>query len=70
MTAKEMAENNVVHTDICKVYEFYEYEFKAFCDQLCKEQREIVLKACNFDSDYTYYFANDGEILNAKMPEL
>jgi hypothetical protein len=75
MNAKEMAEYNKetfykLTGGFKYQYRFTPKEFKQFCDQLCKEQRENVLKACNFDSDYTYYFANDGEILNAKMPEL
>lgn len=50
MTAKEQAQCAAIYMSdspedepILWRYQFKEYEFKEFCEELCKEQREIIL---------------------------
>ena len=75
MTAKFMKQCAAIYTGteqqpILWRYQFKEAEFKAFCEQLCKEQLGKVLQLCKFSSDGNYYYATKEEILNAPMPEL
>lgn len=57
-----------------KGYKFYDDEMQAFIDRLCKEQREIIMKAIN-DSHYSGHRTEPLTIneiaeilLNAKQP--
>lgn len=80
MTAKNIAERFAVYNDdpdsdiSIDYYKFNAHEFEIFCEQLCREQREICAKAVNYRE---IEFANgsmpviDREtIINAPMPEL
>ena len=68
--AKETADRNHTKAGDLDCWEFIGDEFKAFCEQLCKEQLGKVLQLCKFSSDGNYYYATKEEILNAPMPEL
>jgi hypothetical protein len=47
MTAKEMAEKFAIENESGKVYCFYDNEFKAIWEQLCKEQQELDMQEFN-----------------------
>lgn len=88
MTAKAISQNHIsaysaimefdvetnTMSNLPSEYKFKASEFKQFCNQLCREQREICAKAVNYRE---IEFANgsmpviDREtIINAPMPEL
>ena len=50
-------------------YNFTVEQLNAFCDQLCKEQREICAKSLNYAVEGNSYVSLES-ILNAKQPEL
>lgn len=66
MTAKEYVEQ-ATHD---RIIVFERSQFRYFCEQLCREQRETVLKASKFSNDGLYYYSTKYDILNAPMPEL
>ena len=73
MTAKEQSEKALIVYELNGIiiyeYEFSQDEFKAFCEQLCREQREIC-------QQIYYHQTNDLQrdlltnIETAPMPEL
>lgn len=70
-TAKQMAEDAFVPLATTNMYWFKPDQFRAFCEQLCKEQREICADNADYwtDSDGKFYIDHDS-IRNATMPEL
>ena len=68
ITAKEMADNAKVVTSVGG-YHFLDKQFKRFCEQLCREQRDICLfEYTNQPNDI--FVTSINRIENAKMPEL
>lgn len=69
MTAKELSEK-AWEKYANNIYAFSYDEFKAFCEQLCKEQREL----CAINIDHEAVYCGEGtvitRVLNAPMPEL
>ena len=82
MTAKELKECAAVYmsgddnTAILHRYIFKDYELEAFCETLCREQRDI----CADESDKNAWidetvkpvqiFVDKEDVLNAESPEL
>ena len=66
--AKETADRNHTKAGDLDCWEFIGDEFKAFCEQLCKEQRKICAKIYH-NSVYTAIDV-ESKIFNAKQPEL
>lgn len=76
MTAKEMSEDAFDFKEGYEMYRFTEESFKDFCEQLCREQREICADAeaghnlVMIEDVAGDLFMRQNDILNAPMPEL
>ena len=80
MTAKEMKENSKKKSSTYRInvgyldcYQFTSDEFQAFCEQLCKEQRQLVaneLKRYTEDLSIPNQYKINDLCNNAPKPEI
>lgn len=73
MTAKELKEQALTEPlHLASYYRFNEEQLKNFCQQLCKEQREIDEQSAleEREKDFPDFRTLANTIKNNKMPEL